>query len=126
MLLFPAQASAIWEEIERLVGDDRGDVARLELEQQHALRQLVLELGVVDLARLHRAGRHRAVGLDGQGQHHLAVQAGIVAQGTVVERVDGALVLVEDDFDFLAAAGATAAAPTSTAATAACAQAGAA
>src|SRR5262245_20383931 len=52
------------EEIDRLGRGDRLDVLGLELEQQHALDQLLLELRIAELRRHDLAERDVAVGRD--------------------------------------------------------------
>src|SRR4029079_6003760 len=93
-----------WEEVDRLRRRDAFDVALLELEQQHSLHELLLELLVVELRRDDLALRDAAVRLDGQLQDELALERRVLAQRSVVERIDRALVDVEDALDLLAAA----------------------
>src|SRR5881394_3662993 len=92
------------EEVDRLRRRDRLDVARLELEQHHALHELLLELRVHELRRHDLAGRHPAVGRDRETQHELALERRVLAQGPVVQRVDRAFVEIEHALDLLAAA----------------------
>ena len=65
---------------------------------------LLLELRIVQLAGDDAAHGHFARGRDGEFQHHLALQLRLLAQRTAVQRVDRALVAVEDQLDLLAAA----------------------
>src|SRR4029078_5529288 len=93
-----------WEEVDRLRRGDAFDVALLALEQQHSLHELLFELLVVELRRDDLALRDAAVRLDGQLQDELALERRVLAQRSVVERIDRALVDVEDALDLLAAA----------------------
>src|SRR5882672_1349781 len=91
------------EEIDRLGRGDRLAVLLLELEQQHALDQLLLELRIAALGRHDLAERDVPVGRDREAQHDLALQRRIVAQSSIVDRVDRAFVAVERALDLLPA-----------------------
>src|SRR5690348_10067645 len=92
------------EELDRLRGRDRFDVARLELEQQHALHELALEIRIAELGRDHLAGSYTAVGCNRETQDDPALQRRVLAQRAVVQRVDRAFVLIEHALDLLTAA----------------------
>src|SRR3954452_17507030 len=92
------------EEIDRLRRGDALDVALLELEQQHSLDELLLELLVAELRRHDLASGHSTVRLDRQFENELALQRGVLPQSSVVERVDRAFVDVEHALDLFAAA----------------------
>src|SRR5690606_11747212 len=69
-----------------------------------ALHELLLELRVAELARHDFAMRDAAVGRNRQRQDELALQARILPQRAVVQRVDRALVAVEHALDLFTAA----------------------
>src|SRR5690606_1538257 len=89
------------EEVDRLRRRDLLDVLRLELKEHHALDELLLEIRIAELGGHDLAERDPAVGRDREPQHELALERGILAERTVVERVDRALVAVEDALDLL-------------------------
>ena len=92
------------EKVDRLRRRDCLDVPRLELEQQDSLHELLLEIGIAELGRHDLAVGHSAVRRDSQAQHELAFERRVQAQRAIVQRVDGALVAIEDTLDLLTAA----------------------
>src|SRR3954470_7403511 len=90
------------EEIYRLADGEWFDVGRLEADQAHARHDLLLELRIVELARDHATHGDLACRRDGEFQHQLALQLRLVAQRAAIERIQRALVAIEDDLDFLA------------------------
>src|SRR5690606_9449426 len=98
------EAQSAREEVDRLRRRDRLDVPRLELEQHHALHELLLEVRIAELRGHDLAGRHASVRRDREAEHDLALERRVLAQCAIVERIDRALVAVEDALDLLAAA----------------------
>ena len=90
-------------ELDDRVGTEEDLVAVVECLQCIGSKQPAIHPGSV---RAPMVGDRIALarGLDGQLQHQLALQLGILAQRPIVERVDRTLVLVEHPLDFLAAA----------------------
>ena len=83
------------QEVERVVDDHLVDVLRAEVEGPDACQQLLLDVGHLEFARDDAHVGDPARGRDRQLQDDLALQAGLVAQRTVVDGVDRALVALE-------------------------------
>src|SRR5690606_36158870 len=97
-------AASAREEVDRLRRRDRLDVLRLELEQYHALHELLLEIRIAELGGDDLASRHASVRRDRQAQDELALERRVLAQRSAVERIDRTLVAVEDALDLVPAA----------------------
>jgi hypothetical protein len=72
-----------------------------EIELPDACQQLAFQFVGLQVAGHDAAVHHLAAGRDLQLQHHLALQRRVVAQRAVVQRMDRALVAVEDQLDVL-------------------------
>src|SRR5262245_63240091 len=77
------------------------DVLGPEVELLDAGEELAFEFGRFQLARDDAQIDHLPRGGDLQLQHHLALERRIVAQRTVVDRVDRTLVALEHELDLL-------------------------
>src|SRR5438270_8328810 len=104
MLLSPASSRR--QEIYR-VRDRHGLYAclRAEIDCLDAVHNLSDEVRRIHVSRLQLAHRHRAVRLNGQAQHHLALQCRIDAQCPVVVPVESRFITIEDDLNFFISAG---------------------
>src|SRR6202042_2417554 len=92
------------EEINRFGGGDAVDILGIEVEQAHQRHDLGLELRILELAGNDATHGHFACRGNGELEHQLALQFGVVAQRARIETVDAALVAVEDQLDLLARA----------------------
>src|SRR5688572_12879467 len=68
------------EEVDGLADSQRLDVGRLEADQAHTRDDLLLQLGIVELTRHDAAHGDLTRRRDGEFQHQLALQFGLVAQ----------------------------------------------
>src|SRR5688572_23746831 len=90
------------EEVDGLADGQRLDVGRLEADQAYTRDDLLLQFGVVELTRNHAAHGDLTRRRDGEFQHQLARKLRLIAQRAAVQCVEGTLVPVEHDLDFLA------------------------